>query len=297
LPTTISRRSLKGNRRGLSNIVVVVLSLVIIVVIVSNIILWGYQMNQFDWEKAQESVNISKVSAITRSSWFVVQSEYKVNIGLRINGSYLNTRAMDSNYESFRESTPPRQLDINGTFSLDLPNYPLPSIQSLEIQLRYRVNFRGENWYLRAFNWTSRIYSDRGFNSTTGSTPGSGWNYYAVNLTNKWRSYVWNDGRILIKVQDQRPSSTQATLDIDFLGVRAVTNGAVFTFQNKGSLTSHLVSLWIDNSTIHRHYNIDVFVNSAETFSYNRVDIPLSSGQYTVKAVTERGNIAVYTAG
>jgi hypothetical protein len=297
LQTTTSHNSLKRNRQGLSNIVVVVLSLVIIVVIVSNVILWGYQMNQFDWEKTQESVNISNVSTITRSSWFVVQSEYKVNVGIRINGSYSDTKAIDSNYESFRESSPPSQLDINGTFSLDLSNYPLACIKSLEIQLRYRVSSTSKNWYLRTYNWTSRTYSNSGFNSTAGNTPVSGWNYYAVNLTNKWRSYVRNDGRILIDIQDRRSGATQMTLDIDFLGMRAVTNGAVFTFQNKGSLTSHLVSLWVNNSTIHRHYNIDVFVNSGETFSYDRVDITLPSGQYTVKAVTDRGNIAVYTAG
>jgi len=284
------------NRRGLSNVIIVVLSLVILVVIVSNVILWSYQMNQLDWDKMQENTSISDVTRITRSSWFVTQGEYTVSRGSRTSGSYLDTQVVDSSYESFRESSPPRELDTNGTFSINLSSFPLAYIQSVEIQLRYRVDDIGEKWVLKAYNWTSQGYDTNGFNSTN-HTPVSGWNYYAVNLTNKWRSYVWNDGRMLVKVQDQGPDSTRTNLDIDFLGVRAVINGAFFTFQNKGSRTAHILSIWINNSTVHKRYDADAFVNSGETFSYQRVDISLPSGQYFVKVVTERGNSAVYAAG
>jgi hypothetical protein len=68
-----------------------------------------------------------------------------------------------------------------------------------------------------------------------------------------------------------------------------------FKFENDGGLTVHLVSLWINNSTLHQRYNIDVFVNSAETKEYLREDIPIPTGVYTVKVVTERGNMAVYS--
>jgi hypothetical protein len=54
-----------------------------------------------------------------------------------------------------------------------------------------------------------------------------------------------------------------------------------------------MVSLWIINSTNHQRYDINVFVNSAETTSYLRADISLPEGQYMVKVITERGNIAV----
>jgi len=290
---TSRQRSLIQNRRGLSNIIIVVLSLVILVVIVSNVILWSYQMNQLDWERMQETPNVSSVARITRSSWFAVQGEYRVNKGSRTSGTYLDTQAVDSIYESFRESPPPRELDINGTFSIDVSTYPLAYIQSVEIQLRYRVDDTGEKWYLKAYNWTTRTYSDNGFNSTAGHTPSSGWNTYAVNLTNKWRSYVWNDGKILIKVHDQSPDSTRTNIDIDFLSVRAMLNGTLFTLQNKGSYTAHFVSIWVNNSTEHKRYDADAFVNVGETFSYQRVDIPLPSGQYTVKVVTERGNTAL----
>ena len=254
-------------------------------------------MNQADWERMQENMTISNVTHITQSTWFVTQSEYTVNKGSHRSGSYLDTQVVDGSYESFRESSPPRVLDIDSAFSIDLSTCPLAYVQSVEIQLRYRVDDTGEKWLLKAYNWTSQTYSDMGFNSTTGHTPGLDWNYYAVNLTNKWHSYVRNDGKVLVKIQDQLPDSTRTNIDIDFLGVRAVINGALFTLQNKGSRTTHSVSIWINNSTVHRRYDADAFVNSGETFSYQRVDISLPNGQYTVKVVTERGNIAVYTAG
>jgi len=298
LRITISRqRSFSQDRRGLSNLIIVVLSLVIVVVIVSNVFLWSYQMNQLDWEKMQETLTISNIARITRSSWFVTQSEYKENKGNRTSGSYLDTQVVDSSYESFKESSPPRTLDINGTFTIDLANYSLASIQSVEIQLRYRVDDTGEKWFLKAYNWASRAYSDNGFNSTAGHTPASGWNNYAVNLTNQWRSYVRNDGKMFVKVQDQQPDSTRTVIDIDFLGVRAVVNGVLFTFQNKGSRTTHLVSIWVNNSTQHKRYSADAFVNSGETMSYQRVDVSLPNGQYAVKVITERGNTATYSGG
>jgi len=82
---------------------VVVLSLAILVLIVSNVVLWGYQMNQFDLERMQESVSVLNVAREVRSSWFTVQSEYTVNIGSRTSGTYEDTQAVDDSYEAFRE--------------------------------------------------------------------------------------------------------------------------------------------------------------------------------------------------
>ena len=60
--TIIGRqRSLIQNRRGLSNIIIVALSFVILVVIVSNVILRSYQMNQLDWERSREKIEITNV--------------------------------------------------------------------------------------------------------------------------------------------------------------------------------------------------------------------------------------------
>jgi hypothetical protein len=187
------------------------------------------------------------------------------------------------------------RLDVNGTFLVDVSTYPLDYIQTLEIQLRYMADDAGEKWYLKAYNWSSSTYSDSGFNSTAGHTPTTGWDYYAVNLTDEWRSYVQDNGTIYVKFVDEGSDSSQTTIDIDFLAVRAEIDGTRFMFENDGALTSHLVSLWIINSTNHQRYDINVFVNSAETTTYLRADISLHTSQYTVKVVTERGNTAVYS--
>lgn len=295
--TTSRRRDFKQNRKGLSNIIVVVLSLVILAVIVVNVILWNYQMSQSDWERTQETFTVSSISRLTRSPWFVTQTEYRLNKGSRASGTYLDTQLIDGSYERFRESAPPRELDINGTFSIDVSSYPLAHIQSVEMQLTYSVDDTSEQWYMKAYNWTSGTFSNVGFNSTNGHLPSVGWNSYAVNLTDKWRSYVGNDGRIIVKVHDQGPDSSRTNMDIDHLAVRAMVDGAAFTFQNKGPRTAHLVSIWVCDSAAHRRYETDIFVSSGETMSYTRVDIALPNGQYTAKVITERGNTGVYVGG
>jgi hypothetical protein len=187
------------------------------------------------------------------------------------------------------------ELDLNGNFTINLSTYPLASIETVEIQLRYRADDAGEKWYLKAYNWTAATYSDNGFNSTAGHTPTTGWDYYTVNLTDQWSSYVQNNGTIYVNVVDAGSDGTQTTIDIDFLGVRVGIDWTRFTFENDGSLTAHLVSLWINNSTIHQRYDVNVFINSGETLNYTRSSISLPSGEYIVKVVTKRGNAAVFS--
>ncbi len=296
---TITGLRLKRDRRGVSNIIVVVLSLVIIIAIASNVILWSYQMNQLDWERMREDMKICDVTHVnaTCSFWSVVLSEYTTNIGSLIGGTYEDTQvANDGKWETFQEEAkaPRYILDVNGTFIIDVSAYPLRSISTVEIQLRHRASDAGERWYLKAFNWTAKVYSDSGFNYTAGHKPTKGWDDYAVNLTDQWRSYVQDDGRMLVKFCDEGNDAVKTTVDIDFLGVRVVASGTQFTFRNEGASTSHLVSLWINNSTSHQRYDINIIVNSAETLNYTRADISLPSGQYIVRIVTDRGNSAVY---
>jgi hypothetical protein len=415
-------------------------------------------MTQLDWEKLNESVKITNVTRVTNSSWFTAQSEYTINKGSLVSGTYTNTQAVDSSFETFRESTtsaaqqetlrpnaagqyadwstaypsgtahwdccndnPPdedssyvetnaaawrkdaynlqdhsglgavnwvrvyararlvssgsgnfrtsvrtystdyessniplstsyqtvytqyatnpntgfawtwteidalqagasgqkvgsvnvrmtavwvevdytssssSELDMNGAFAIDVSNYPLSSLTAIDIQLRYRASDSGEKWFLKAYNWTSATYSDNGFNSTVGHTPTTGWDYYAVSATTQWRSYVHDNGTIYVKVVDQGADAVQTTVDIDFLGVSAQFDGAQFTFKNEGSASAYVVSLWIINSTLHKHYDADVVLNSAETYNCIRADVQLPSGTYSVKVVTEKGNSAVYT--
>ncbi len=187
-----------------------------------------------------------------------------------------------------------QRLDMYGAFGVDTSNYPLADIQTIEILLRYQASDAGEKLYIKAYDWTSLTYSDVGFNDTAGQTPTLGWDSYALNITNKWRSYVANDGTIYVKLQDDQPDNTQTTINIDFFSVRIKITGTLFSLRNEGSLTANIVSVWIINSTIHKRYDADLFVNSAETFTYIRGDIRLPSGLYTIKMVTQRGNTAVY---
>ena len=159
----------------------------------------------------------------------------------------------------------------------------------------YRASDATENWYLQAFNWTSSAYSDNAFNVTAGHTPTTGWDYYTVNFTDAWQDYINGEGTINIKLVDQGGDGDQTTVDVDFLGINVKTDATQFIFENEGSLTVRLVSLWITNSTHHQRYDIDVFLNSGSTKNFVTYDIDLPTGNYIVKAVTERGNTAVFS--
>jgi len=102
------------------------------------------------------------------------------------------------------------------------------------------------------------------------------------NATGHWR----------MRVKGIKATNTQFDFKVDWVEFKAVIEGTLFTFKNDGPITSRLVSLWVINSTIHQRYDIDAIINSGETLPYLRVDVNLPSGQWMVKVVTERGNIA-----
>jgi hypothetical protein len=280
------------------------LSLILIVVIVANVVLWSYQMNQFDWEKMQEKIEIADAkSGESFSSWFVAQTEYLIDIGSRVSGFYTDTHSAEDGFlETFQEEhVPPEyRLSINGTFTINIGSYPLNTIQTVEILLRYNVSDTGEKWYLKAYNWTAQAYSDNGFNNTLGSKPSTSgaWIYYAVNLTSCWRSYVRDDGVMYVQLRDETSEAPkrETKVSIDFLGVRVRGNWASFTFSNEGPLTVHIVSLWIINSTYHKRYDANFFINSGENATYVRTDMNLPAENFLVKSITERGNTAVFTS-
>jgi len=457
----MSLHRLRKNKRGFSTVIAVVLSLVILVVIVANVVLWNFTMNQVDWERTKESIQIMNATRATNSSWSTAQAEYTVNFGRRLSGSYTDTKQVGGLYESFVEnSSTPRlylrrtdlsgvtpagkvmnmtqpplsqtetsyviarsasvyfytstlpagsvasgtwtlylwsstessgktsqltvqisvvssdgsivkaiigtvtnvvipygfservisisgnaatiasgdrirltltaqsgagndsqgmrfyydgygtyetqghetkllqpqsgnRLDFNGPFSIDLSTYPLSVIKSVEVQMIYRANDTYERWYLKAYNWTAASYSDSSFNNTAGQLPALTWGTYAVNIT-RWRSYVDASGAFSMKFQDNLIDANQTRIDVDFLDIRVVVSSARFTFQNKGAVTLQLVSLWIDNSTIHQRYDLNLFINSGDTLFYARNDINLPT-KALIKVVTARGNVAVYS--
>lgn len=306
---TIICLRLRRNRRGISNIIVVVLSLVIITVIVSNVVLWSYQMNQLDWERAREDIRITSVTRGTLPPvWFMVQGEYKINRGSRTGGAFTDTQTDNGVYETFLEATAAATyaLDMNGTFVIDVFTYPFAYISTIEIQMKYRASSTEDTWFLLAYNWASRTFSNNGFNNTAGDPSPTTWDYYAVDITTQWQSYVRSDGTMYIKILDgqafmggKEPVTPpiRTSIDIDFLGVRVIGDWTILTFRNNGPIPSHIVSLWVIDSTSHRRYDADAVVNPGETLSYLRTDIHLPRTQYTVKAVTEKGNIAIYFGG
>ena len=77
---TITWRRFKRDRRGVSNIIVVVLSLVIILAIGSNIVLWNYEMTQVDWEKMKENVIITNVQSVTNGSQFSFENNGGITV-------------------------------------------------------------------------------------------------------------------------------------------------------------------------------------------------------------------------
>lgn len=106
------------------------------------------------------------------------------------------------------------------------------------------------------------------------------------NSTGHWR----------MRVEGVKTTDTQFDFKADWIEIEpAKTTGTIFTFENEGSFTCHLVSLWINNSTVHKSYEVSIFINSGENLPYFRADIVIPSGQHVAKAVTERGNVAVFS--
>jgi hypothetical protein len=76
--------------------------------------------------------------------------------------------------------------------------------------------------------------------------------------------------------------------------MRVILNGIRLDIKNGGATTAHIVSLWIINASHHLRYDADFFINSGENATYIRVDIVPPAGNFTVKIVTERGNIDTF---
>ncbi|MEM3824393.1 MAG: hypothetical protein QXH87_05605, partial [Candidatus Bathyarchaeia archaeon] len=189
------------------------------------------------------------------------------------------------------------RLNINNNFVIDLSTYPLDYVDGIEIYIKYNVTEAAEKWFLRAYNWTELSFSNSGFNATEGSQPASNeWNEYAVNITENWRSYVREDGTLLIEFFDEGLDVNQTVVEIDFFAVRAIINGASFDLRNNSPITTHIVSIWIINATNHQRYNANWFINAGEEAIYIRADISLPE-EFIAKVVTERGNITVFTEG
>ncbi len=96
-------RHLKRDKHGISSVIVVMLSLVLIVIVVGNVVIWSYEMNQLDWDKMQEKIDLVGVDRLSSSPWFLAKGEYAVEHGLLVGGTYLDTQNLGGGFESFSE--------------------------------------------------------------------------------------------------------------------------------------------------------------------------------------------------
>jgi hypothetical protein len=134
-------RRLKREKRGISTVIVVMLSLVLVVIVVGNVVLWSYQMNQLDMERIQETLSLTNVTRITRSPWFTTQTEFSASAGSRLSGTYTDTTVLDSSFETFREEK--TQVFHPSSYVLgDSANYVSGSIANLESNDDAYMNFR-----------------------------------------------------------------------------------------------------------------------------------------------------------
>jgi len=89
----------KRNKRGVSTVIVVMLSLVLIVLIVGNVVLWSYQMNQLDIDRMQETVTITD-AAEYGSSGISMDIKNTGPLSLHIVAVWISTSTTHQRYDA-----------------------------------------------------------------------------------------------------------------------------------------------------------------------------------------------------
>ncbi|MCW3994051.1 MAG: hypothetical protein NWE85_05780, partial [Candidatus Bathyarchaeota archaeon] len=151
---------------------------------------------------------------------------------------------------------------------------------------------------LQLYNYTLDGYptSGNGYMSYTSNATANTDETKNQTITVNPTSFRNATGYWKMKVKGVKATDTQFDFKADWIEYKATkAGGTSFTSENTGSLTSHLVSLWINNATHHQRYDTNIFINSGDSESYIRSDVTLPNKPYTVKVVTERGNTAVFT--
>jgi hypothetical protein len=148
---------------------------------------------------------------------------------------------------------------------------------------------------IQLYNFTLGAYQTSGFGYTTytsSATPNTDEN---SSQTTSVRTSDFRDssGNWKIKIKGVKTGAAQFDLKVDLVEFHEVEGGSQLTFQNGGSLTAHIVSIWIENSTNHQRFAADLFINSGETLSKAYSNMYLPGGSCSVKVATERGNMAV----
>jgi uncharacterized membrane protein YeiB len=74
------------------------------------------------------------------------------------------------------------------------------------------------------------------------------------------------------------------------------SSGTCLEIKNSSPTSARIVAIWVTEPTDHHRYSADLFLNSGETLEYIRTDVVLPKDFVLVKIVTERGNVAVFSA-
>ena len=81
---------------------------------------------------------------------------------------------------------------------------------------------------------------------------------------------------------------------VEITTVTRIAQGAIISLENKGSVTAHLVALWVDSPIIHQRYMMNLILNAGDSINYTSTDIDLTDNASVIKIVTERGNLSVF---
>ena len=93
---------LRRDKRGISVVITIMLSLVLIVIIVGNVFLGNYQMNQIDWEKKRENIAIVNATS-TRDYGSYNPSQYILKGSTSwLSGNLASLTSDDGVYMNFR---------------------------------------------------------------------------------------------------------------------------------------------------------------------------------------------------
>ena len=243
-------------------------------------------------EIVTEQLNASQLESATWTVYYWTRRDWNppfTNAYWRFGDPTHNSRIENFNYRKGNKYT--AEVEFTGLSNTEY-----------WIQLNWTLKIA---WTVGSVNVTLQLYN---YTLDDYSTSGNGYVFYFSDSrpnTDETKSQTINvnpahfrnaTGYWKVKVKGVKATDTQFDLKVDWIEIKPVKdNGTCFTLKNKGSLTSHIVSLWIIYPTVHKRYDLNIFVSSGETLSYFSADVHLLNEQYIVKVVTKRGNIAVYS--
>jgi hypothetical protein len=273
--------------------------------VITTLQLYNFNVSQYPTAGDGCITEVIGQTDVTRNQTITTNPTYFRDSGnnwkIKITGTKMDTIPFELKIDWIRFKVAPSdvcRLDVNNNFTIDHATYPRSGICGIEIRIRYNVTGNGERWFLKVYNWATDTFTDTGFNNTAGDAPTpNAWNDYAINVTANWADYVRSDGVMRVEFSDEGLRTNQTIAEIDFLGTRAIMDGAYISIKDSSSLSVHIVALWITNSTSHQRYDADLFLNAGESTDYIRMDISLPQDAFITKIITERGNTAVFSSG